>query len=64
MRGLKKFKLSVEFEVHLPAEMPQSRAEPPGSQTECANDQNAAAPRAKAAMGAFEGYRRHRKPSN
>jgi len=26
MRGLKKFKLSVAFEVNLPAETPQSRA--------------------------------------
>ncbi len=55
MRGLKKFKLSVAFEVHLPAEMPQSRATLRASRlskTECANNQNAAAPRGNTAMGA------------
>jgi hypothetical protein len=66
MRGLKKFKLNVAFGVQLPAEMPQSRTtlSLPRPSNGCGNNQNAAAPRANVAMGAFEGYRHHRKPSN
>jgi hypothetical protein len=66
MRGLKKFKLSVAFEVHLPAELPQSRAtlRAPRPSNGMREKPERGGTKGQRGHGGFEGYHRHRKPSN